>query len=579
MFNHIYQWLGTAKQRLLKKDESMMTVALPWQHELPLMDVPTAQKHLSAWLNSADFIPLNPQQQYQALEPITYWLDTLTQNLHQQILATSLPLSAKTHTRYQQISALHQQLYQSYFQQAQIAWAQTQPVDAMMAMQQGMSHLDAQFLTTYLIYTPAAPSLWRAVHTLFALAESHHVDQTKLNSQENPAYQSINARYKKILLLSLAQPYQLEHSEIRLLNQALTKLSHHCSLKTAPSSTATTHAVDLLQDQPPTRFQEHHTPSASLRFLDTQSLLPLLENQLSQPQNLNPDFTDSPHLPLRLIRKLILRCYPLQPRKCSRAPQDGQTALILGVDPVYAALQQKSVTPRPAATLKTPVWDLLPQEKPALNTLSLGLKQHQEDDIWARVYTGSQLPQREPQKTAATPHLHWHIRDQGIHGLRLFWPHINPCAARVGELVALRHPHHLPSQFNLIGIIRWVRYFEHPYCAERGVEIGVETIATQAIAVECALIKTPPTATKTRHALMLTDSQHQTVSLVTATPSFQTKNQVEVGPVDTINVIELTQIHHETGLLTQFIYRHCGLKNIPINTLQCNKNHHPDHSY
>ena len=579
MFHHIYQWLDMAKQRLLKKDDSILTLAVSWQHELPLMDVPSAQKRLSEWLNSADFIQLNPHQQYMALEPVAYWLDALTQNLHQQILATSLPLSEKIHARYQLIATLQQQLCQSYLQQARLALSQAlEPFDGTRAMQRAMSHLEAQFLTAYLIYSPVPPDLWQILHTLFALAESHQLDETELDLQENPAYQSINTRYKKILLLSQAQPFQLELTEILTLNKILPNLSVYCSLSKDPSDAEATYTVDLRQDQPPARFQHTQPPSTSVRFFVTYPLLPLLESQLTPARNLNPDFSGLSQLPLRLVRKLIHCWHPLQIRKSSRAPHDGQTALILGINSIYTALQPKSVTPKPAPALSIPAWDLLPQEKPELTPLSLGPKRHQEADIWARVYAGIPLPPLETQKIPTTPSQYWRICDQGMGGVRLFWSHANACAARVGELVALRHPLHPPTQFNLIGIVRWMRNFEQPYFAERGVEIGVETIAIQAIPIECTPIKTLPTTAKMQHALMLTTHRHHGVSLVTSSSNYQPKSQVEIRPTGGKKVLEITHAHNETGFLTQYHYHHCELMTMAKNTPQCNKIHHPDHS-
>lgn len=124
------------------------------------------------------------------------------------------------------------------------------------AIYYAMSFLARQLLDTYALYADEPPHIWLELNQLYLYAEKqqlHEIRLNPLNAADEPNPATIANTYRRIVLLSLANPYHLMQGEAVKMYKRLTKWAPSCKImplgnKPVPEGKL---FVDLNVDAPP----------------------------------------------------------------------------------------------------------------------------------------------------------------------------------------------------------------------------------------------------------------------------------------------------------------------------------------
>lgn len=124
------------------------------------------------------------------------------------------------------------------------------------AIYHAMGFLARQLLDAYALYTDEPPHIWLELNQLYLYAEKqqlHDIQLTPLNAGDEPSPATIANTYRRIILLSLANPYHLMQGEAVRMYKRLAEWAPSCKImplgnKPVPEGKL---FVDLNMDAPP----------------------------------------------------------------------------------------------------------------------------------------------------------------------------------------------------------------------------------------------------------------------------------------------------------------------------------------
>lgn len=100
------------------------------------------------------------------------------------------------------------------------------------ALTMAMKYHGLVMLRCYQLYTSIPRRIWREVYCLYQLAREYEVENQSLNNDETHKMDTCHNYFMRILLLSIANPYQLRQQDIQLLWELLPELSEQATLMT-----------------------------------------------------------------------------------------------------------------------------------------------------------------------------------------------------------------------------------------------------------------------------------------------------------------------------------------------------------
>lgn len=361
-----------------------------------------------------------------------------------------------------------------------------------------VNYLGALLLECYLIYAPEPEGAWQDLHRLYQFAEQHllHIYTVEIAPDDPPAPVTLSESYKRILLLSLCNPYHLMPDEAATLfhqlgawaaNVKLTRIAGNQSL-------AGNFIIDLNADLPPLYAAPSKSQAmpAQGRLIDVGALLTQLDGHVHA---LRANLKDKqvrklPCLAERRDYDLYLRLKHSwemrHDRRFARSAQSSNVVMVTGLSACHHFISEMAeFTPEDDETTLRDFEDseVDPYTQHRQTTRRPYDAGHTAD-VWQQIYAKakvptksahSQGPARDTTRFAAN---HWQQRNTGRGGLAVFC--VNDCRAsvRVGELVTYkRNPVNTPDTWHL-GVIRWLRAPDFA-----SIELGIMALTEQAHAV------------------------------------------------------------------------------------------------
>ncbi len=158
----------------------------------------------------------------------------------------------------------------------------------LLSLWRAVNYLSAQLLECYLIYAPDPDGAWQDLHRLYRFAEQYllHIYAVQVTPDDPPDPATLVECYKRILLLSLCNPYHLMPDEVGTLFHQMAGWSAAVKLsRVAGNQTlAGNFVVDLDCDAPP-RYAPPSKPVAAPaqgRLIDVSGLLRRLDEHVQQ---------------------------------------------------------------------------------------------------------------------------------------------------------------------------------------------------------------------------------------------------------------------------------------------------------
>lgn len=339
-----------------------------------------------------------------------------------------------------------------------------------LAIHRAINYLTAILLQSSQVYTSAPMRLWAKLHKLYQVAlDTQMTDFFARHALNlgNPNKTSIKGCYQRALLLSLANLYQLNFSDMQAIAGVLEQWSIKSQLRQDPEDS---YYIFLDQDEPPIakKLIADRKPQAAWLSLDLTLLVAFIERLANHPEQ-NTDKLITP----ALIQHLLRNWGNAPTRAFPRIKQDSQMRVCIGLSAIHYHMSAvtSSVASLPIKKLES-TEDILATlsydkktPKVEVSQLTPGILNHEfpPADVWQPDFL-LQKATDDKEITANTANIkpqyltyNWHVIDSSPTGYGLYSTTDWPETLKVGELIGVQQ--HVQSIDNswCVGVIRWIK--------------------------------------------------------------------------------------------------------------------------
>jgi len=552
-----------------------------WIGTLPMANIGKTTKLLYEALIDLNHQDIPPQQRFKTLELLHKPVHYVTENMKKHFIGQSFPL-AENNLKIAHLSReITHTLATGYkvLVMEQIAGIGRKDKKLLItAIHRSIKLLSLVLLKAYQVYEPYPDSAWLEVHSLYRYAEDNRLHKSKVFDetapQRNPS--TITDAYKQILLLALACPYRLRHSEVEEIYHALEEWAHFSELQTVGAAEDALFAVNLESDQPPSYLvlRDRAEIRTTRRFLTTRKLAEQVRKALANKRESNSG-TNGRQVRTNTLRRLMLAWGVMPKRRSSRVKEHSQVIAAMGLSSIHyfvsgeVAFNDASLAPTCNSDLGIGPGVPHFQDRARFQATKLREQEGKLPDVWEMHYRieGEDPPSHTEQAVARaaaggigidTDHRaqSWKMVNVSAGGYCLLWDNLETTRAQVGELLGIREESD-PDTFHWrLGVIRWLK------CAEkRGLELGVQMLSPGAVGIAARLDRKirANNGDHTRGLLLpAIASIQQRATLLLPSPPFK------VGVTAIANChgkdirVKLTKLVENTGSFAQFQFESLG---------------------
>ncbi|RMG30389.1 MAG: hypothetical protein D6721_03910 [Gammaproteobacteria bacterium] len=543
-----------------------------WLAGLPRANIGETTRRLFHALQDTNAQAIPAAQRFDLLERLRPVVLEMLQALQRHYLGARFPLPERNRRVAELAGSLLHQLAQAYRRVVDDEWQRPRLLRDGRRLQAAVHRaLDALSLClrqSYLVYAPPPRGIWRALHEIATFARERGLDRPPQSIPPGET-SAPTARdlYKQTLLFSLACPYRLRQEEMRWLEARLAHCARFARLLEpgAPGAADALFAVPIDGDEPP-GYLDLLRPLLAHRT----HLLFETRDLVEACTGIDREAADLPDPPgTTTLTRALLAWGAMPRRRFTRRDLEAEVEVTLGLSATHHYLLRgreadclteepgvrfEIVDPAEEARRPRDVWELAgvptPHEGDALRPLDLtglpgAVSEAPEDG------SGTDTGQARPPHAAPPVLQRWRLRDISAGGMRLSAQAQTRAQVEVGELVGIREPGTRRPHALGLGVIRWLK------CdGKAGVEIGIETIAPQAVPVGAR-----PADSDNAYlpGLLLPElpAVRQPPTLVLTTLPFRVGDRIEVCTGQDHTRVELTRLVENTGRHAQYRFRPC----------------------
>ena len=475
-----------------------------WVGNLPLVNIEISAGQLEFGLSEINSVELSSGDRLEALELLTAPVTHVARSLKKKYLRKQFPLGKDHLGKATQVIGLYLAMATGY--KLLVAALDRETIaDARLAtpVQRAIRFLSESLIASYQIYSQHRAGIWEDLHTLYALAAKHGLQahQETDTTLQKPDLTTVETAYKQILLLSLAGPYGLRQSEIRLVYNLLGRWAPFSRLLAAKDhDNMGFFSCHLASDDPPSYLvlRQRDRLDDEWRILDTSGMTEPANATLTELHD-KPGLRNS--LPGETTLKRLMLAWGVMPeRQATRRRQEAPIQLVLGINAIHRLLTEPEL--RHAGTVREThapdCEDILQDptmERPTVIATSHPARGRTVGGGgWQNngALSASNHPLRgafalEPQSTTDDtnknlPVESWKMVDVSAGGYCLLWESNDVSSAQVGELVAIRTGAEDSNDGWTLGVIRWMKF-----TPERGLILGAQLMESGATPVRACL--------------------------------------------------------------------------------------------
>ena len=389
-------------------------------------------------------------------------------------------------------------------------WRHTKP--PLPAMLSALNYLSHALIFSYLEYSPIPKKIWQEINFIYDYAETLGKENTILPLPASDAGHTTNTiaqAYKRLVLASLADPYQLPFGAIWEIFEQLHSWAGyvHITRYSATDAPAGYFVVDLNGDSAPVPYfkfnQERITDKH--RLIDATRLSKLIQEKcalLNRGEKLKDNLRLSPHY-ARLILGHLSQAWSLPPKRYfPREERRGMLYMTCGLKAVYFSINRET--------------EYFPEQ----------------DD------------------TAASPDYEaeeWELVDQSLGGVAVIRNARPSCDVRIGDLVAMSNDR---EKINwTVGVVRWMMVYK-----TRNYKIGIQVISKTALAVAVRALSGSAQDCRFQRALSVSEGGEQ--SLITTKGLYMKDRELEIKTQDGTFEVKATSMKESTLGFEHFNIRH-----------------------
>ena len=537
--------------------------------------------------------PLDLNVRSQIMTMILPLLEDLIGSVRSNYMNAALPLAEKLSRNALIIRALQTEISYTYkiivqdLLEDQEATA-TGSVQLPQAIYYAMSFLARQLVDAYALYTDEPAHIWLELNQLYLYAEKHQLHDIELNpvnASDEPKPATITNIYRRIVLLSLANPYHLMQGEAVKMFKRLIDWAPSCNIIPHGNNPVPEGQlfVDLHMDAPP--LYAPNTPNKIRpkegRLLEIKGILSKLNNEIRVLATQSKNSIHS-NLAKRMERDMYFRWSESwgirRERMSHRSPTKTPTQVICsltlahhfisggehfepeedeiemqGTDSLNLGKSNDSLTlipeeHTPWAQESDALHLKIGTEKPRKSTFESDEGQSQKD-IWIKVFATSAKAIEELTEHQKVEYDTYDCQiintNQGGYGLNC--PNRITPSARAGELLAAR-----AGQYNegwSIGVIRWMKI-----SSSGGINMGVRTIAEDARAIASKAVSGIGTGSEYFRALLTPDldPEQYPTTLIAPAAVYDIGSVIMLNFDDRILYARLTRQIESTSAYSQY---------------------------
>lgn len=475
-----------------------------WIKLLPLVDMGETARLFYNGLLKLNRSEMPPEQRVEDMELMREAAQVVLRHLNKQFVARSLPLPPKGRKILRLMLTLHKELSAGY--KLAMRDSRNAGIDeklTALATQRAIYYMGEIFLRSAQMYEPEPAGLWHEIHLLYAFAEGRGVAERLVDGRDAsiPAA-SVAQTYIRIVLCALCLPYTLRQGELERLNAFITK---HCdlvsvSIEPTPDARNGVYLANLELDRPPAYMVLSETPAMhSVRAFNLENLLGYLRERT---QMSSEDATDRDALSTDLIRRVFKNLTNNSKRRFARNDHNDHNETIhvaIGLTYIIRAIDaDPDLPPRglrlaaPGLEVSSGIFNLQTIEEDLRGSEARNVYYDPNattEDIWGLVVNDSIWEHDRTERLREKPFARssaddfaippswstWQLCNASPGGFGIRWDSDQPARAQVGEIIALREHEGSHSVWR-VGVIRWMHFV-----AERGLEVGVQLLASQCI--------------------------------------------------------------------------------------------------
>ena len=520
-----------------------------WFDTLPLANIRVATKTIYKTLKETNQQAVPYKKRLYFLEKIHESLVELASNLKKLNLNRELPLDAKHARIAVLVQKLHKQIcigYKLVLQELMNCrmFFLCPGKNKLMALsiERILRHNSLSIIADYQFYNSPGKGQWSEVHQLFLLAYKEKLLNKKVI---DPSLQLVNETtikniYLQILLVSIADPFRMTQHHTHAIFKQLEEWSALADIHLYQDSEAEDALViDLAKDSQPSFIAPQDAEDKqTIWSVDTSKL-----DYAHLIEHFNGPETQTTEINVELLKQLSLSWGIPPSRHHSRRPAKAQLKVAIGLNNVHYVLNGNA-EPDWLQINETDENNtlILSEQTPSGNSFSSRTVDStvKINDIWGEVfqnkslstdmdnYKGENKGENEGEnKSSRINHNSsepndWEMVNESIGGYCLLWEHNDSINAKVGEIIAISHETGKNEGYWFVGTIRWLKCI-----AKDKVQIGIQIIAPNAIAVSTAKIASMQEGRKSR-AIMLPAIPilKQPKTLITTALGYEVRDQV-----------------------------------------------------
>ncbi|WP_163832965.1 hypothetical protein [Spartinivicinus ruber] len=341
--------LSVPKQQIIRNTVINCTPQAVKQElkDLPLDDMPQTLRQTCALLSLINRTQVNDNKRLGIMQCFDYAFRNLDENYH---LRNPQALINSTTTEKNKLAELKQEMAYGYKTILLEAIAQNdlthKPIAEIIYM--AMYYLGHSIMQCYDTYTLPDDNLWYEINQLYSFAERYQIHRVTLGRAFSlPAANTIEDYFKQILLVELANPYQLSSGESWQVYSYLGHWVKHVKLLHEPESLnyLDYFLLDLDSRRCPHQiFAPPQPDQHSYRYLCPNRLIALTEQHINtlkgghRPAEIGIPNSNNNNRAIELLTAIERQWQHMKHRQDTRVPCNLFTSIAWGVDTIHEML-------------------------------------------------------------------------------------------------------------------------------------------------------------------------------------------------------------------------------------------------
>ena len=483
-----------------------------WLNTLPYVDFDRTSTLILEALSATNQVPLKPAIRLDLValynRPYQYYVDTQIK-LGSQHTLQSIDLMVRQISVLSKIAANLANACKLIARDSagqKTLWGRFKPFQV--ALHEAIHFLSHGLIFSYLQYAPVPERFWLEINKLYKHAELAGLSNAELRLPEGlggSRIQTIGEAYKRIVLISLLDPYHLPFGAIWEIYNQLERWSAHSRIVPYKPGMERNGAfvvdIDSVARPVPMDHFDDHTMRETHRIIEVRELKTEINSRLEllkKGGKAEPDTCISPHI-AKLVLAQMAQSMGTPPRRSSpRIPNQGKEQLIFGLNAIYFQINGG---------------------KEFVSTTGQDETEHLVTDaLFARPQSETMPPQYATEL--------WNLLDMGPEGFSVDSAAAQGNLVRVGDLVAIRRENAGTGRNSnwSLGVIRWMMIVEG-----QRYRLGIQTIAAEVMPAALRALSGGVPEVEYRRVIIADDNLSRGRNHIVTSPGiYQTKRELEL---------------------------------------------------